>query len=105
RTKWWEPLDGRSAKDIAYQGSVQNIPDVLLESYPKITEIGEDAPITFFGHYAVMEDQPGPILDNLACLDYGMAKGGLLTAYRWDGEAKLDASKFISIPQRKDDDE
>lgn len=105
RTKWWEPIIGRKAKAIAYQGSVEDIPDVLLESYPKITEVGGHEPITFFGHYAVMEDQPEQILDNLACLDYGMAKGGLLVAYRWDGEAKLDASKFISIPQRKDDDE
>ncbi|MGZ0710071.1 hypothetical protein ACWPKO_17210 [Coraliomargarita sp. W4R53] len=47
-----------------------------------------------------MEDKPKAILPNLACLDYGMAKGGLLTAYRWDGEAKLDDTKFVSIRQR-----
>lgn len=105
RTKWWEPIIGRKAKAIAFQGGILDIPDVHLDSYPEITEVAADDPITFFGHYAVMMDKPGQILDNLACLDYGMAKGGLLTAYRWDGEAKLDASKFISIPQRKDDDE
>jgi hypothetical protein len=105
RTEWWRPLVGRTAKDIAYQGGIPEIPDVAPVSYPQITEIGEDAPITFFGHYAIMNEEPKPILPNLACLDYGMAKGGLLVAYRWDGEAKLDDSKFISTPQRKDNNE
>ncbi len=105
RTKWWEPMHGRTARDIAYQSDLSEIPDIPLESYPDVTEFNDDLPITFFGHYAVMTGKPELILDNLACLDYGMAKGGLLTAYRWDGEAKLDASKFISIPQRKDNDE
>ena len=98
-------MDGRTAKDIAYQSDLSDIPDILLESYPQVTEFDDDMPITFFGHYAVMTGKPEPILGNLACLDYGMAKGGLLTAYRWDGEAKLDESKFISIPQRKDNHE
>ena len=105
RTEWWKPLDGRTAADIAYPGGIFEIPDCAPVSYPKITEIGKDAPITFFGHYAIMEDKPEPILGNLACLDYGMAKGGLLVAYRWDGEAKLDDTKFVSISQRKDDNE
>ncbi len=105
RTKWWEPIHGRTAKDIAYQSDVSEIPDIPLESYPEATEFRDDMPITFFGHYAVMAGKPRPILNNLACLDYGMAKGGLLTAYRWDGEAKLDAHKFISVPQREDNHE
>jgi hypothetical protein len=52
-----------------------------------------------------MTGEPEPLAENIACLDYGMAKGGQLVAYRWDGEAKLDDSKFISVSQRKDDNE
>ena len=32
--------------------------------------------------------------DTVACLDYSIAKGGKLVAYRWDGEPLLDAAKF-----------
>ncbi len=105
RTEWWRPLKGRTARDIAYPGSIPEIPDVQPENYPAITEINEDMPLTFFGHYAVMSEEPKPILPNLACLDYGMAKGGRLVAYRWDGEVALDDSKFISISQQKDKNE
>jgi hypothetical protein len=100
RTEWWNSLEGRTAKDIAFDWGISEIPDVLPDDYPRIIEFEEHTPITFFGHYAVMEDKPKAILPNLACLDYGMAKGGLLTAYRWDGETKLDDTKFVSIRQR-----
>jgi hypothetical protein len=34
---------------------------------------------------------------NLACLDFSVAKDGALTAYRWDGEQKLDAGKIVQV--------
>jgi hypothetical protein len=32
-------------------------------------------------------------------LDYGLGKGGFLSAYRWDGETELDPLKFEMVPQ------
>ena len=37
---------------------------------------------------------------NLACLDYSVANGGDLTAYRWDGESKLPSEKFVTSANR-----
>jgi hypothetical protein len=44
-----------------------------------------------------MSPKNGPSLlaDNVACLDYSVAKGGMLVAYRWSGEQKLDVTNFI----------
>jgi len=58
-------------------------------------ELTEEAPITFFGHYAIKDGRPTAIRPNLACLDYGIGMGGFLCAYRWDGEVALEQEKFI----------
>ena len=34
---------------------------------------------------------------NVAILDYSVARNGALTAYRWDGEQRLDATKFVQV--------
>lgn len=51
-------------------------------------------PLTFVGHYW-MNDEPGPLTDNVACLYYSVAKGGNLCACRYSGESRLDKSKFV----------
>jgi len=38
------------------------------------------------------------ITDNIACVDYSVAKvGGKLVAYRWDGEQIINKDKFILV--------
>lgn len=32
-----------------------------------------------------------------ACVDFSAGKGGLLAAYRWDGEQTLTADKFVAV--------
>ena len=34
--------------------------------------------------------RPERLATNVACLDYSVAKGGMLCAYRWDGESEID---------------
>ena len=34
---------------------------------------------------------------NVVCLDYSIAKGGNLVAYRWQGEAQLNNSHFVHV--------
>ncbi|MCE9604539.1 MAG: metallophosphoesterase [Planctomycetia bacterium] len=48
----------------------------------------------FIGHYA-LKGRPTILAPNVACLDYGMAKGGTLCAYRWDGEQQLENERFV----------
>jgi hypothetical protein len=64
-----------------------------LSGAPEI-DYPAEAPITFFGHYAVNAERPTPVTPRLACLDYGLGKGGFLCAYRWDAETDLDPLKF-----------
>lgn len=55
-------------------------------------------PPTFIGHYWLPPARPEPLAPNLACVDYSVAKdGGMLVAYRWDGERVLDAGKFVAV--------
>ena len=44
-------------------------------------------------------DEEFPVIqaDNVICLDYSIAKGGSLVAYRWNGEDKLDRTHFVSV--------
>jgi hypothetical protein len=63
----------------------------LMPGYP------EEAPPVFMGHYWMPATaEPGPLLPNLACLDYSAANGGPMVAYRWDGERNLDPQKFLT---------
>lgn len=52
--------------------------------------------VIFFGHYNL---QGYPYLTHplRCCLDFGGAKGGFLTAYRWDGEDTLHESKLVWV--------
>lgn len=61
---------------------------------PEHALVGHDGgtPV-FVGHYW-LTGTPAVLSDKVACLDYSVAKGGKLVAYRWDGEQTLDASKL-----------
>lgn len=98
RARWWDDLEGKNCREAVF-------PDD-----PRISEAGcivpddhtpypSDALPVFFGHYALLADAPEPLSHNIACLDFGGAKGGCIGAYRWDGERVLDARKFFLSPQ------
>jgi hypothetical protein len=58
-----------------------------------------DAKPVFLGHYRLRGERPALLRQNVACVDWSVAKGGFLCAYRWDGERKLDAAKFVWTAQ------
>lgn len=99
RTKFWS-VNPKKLRDIVFQ------PDPLPEDVAKIPlqesdkhaliYYGKKEKPVFVGHYWLQGD-PKPIADNVACLDYSAVKYGKLVAYRFDGEQKLDASKFVSV--------
>ena len=55
----------------------------------------DDAKPAFVGRYWLSGRQPELLRQNIACVDWSIAKGGFLCAYRWDGERELDAGKFV----------
>lgn len=52
----------------------------------------EDKPV-FLGHFW-MDNHPAKLASNVACLDYSVANGGKLVAYRWSGEQKINDDNF-----------
>ena len=68
-----------------------NLPEHFIDTYPI------DAPPVFFGHYWLEDDYPKIQSHNAVCLDYSVAKGGSLVAYRWSGESVLNENNFVFI--------
>ena len=95
RTRWWEHLRGKACGEVVFPpdrriSGAACSPPSWHRPYP------ETAKPVFFGHFAVSDEELAPIAPNVACLDYGMGKGGRLVAYRWDGEATLMREKFVT---------
>ena len=97
RIRWWDAR-ARSHRD-AYIGppnALTHIPDDPINEDHLILYAHDEPPV-FLGHYW-LEGDPEPLALNIACLDYSVAKsGGKLVAYRWDGESRLSAEKFVSV--------
>jgi hypothetical protein len=55
----------------------------------------------YFGHYWLSADRPRILADNMACLDYSVAKGEILCAYRWQGEQKLTNDYFVWVGAKR----
>jgi hypothetical protein len=49
----------------------------------------------FIGHYWLRAATPYLLSKNIACLDFSVAKGGFLCAYRWNGETLLSEDNFV----------
>lgn len=92
RVRWWDnqATDYRRAAMLPDEGRTAFPEDPI----PNHALVGHDGgkPV-FVGHYW-LTGTPSLLSDKVACLDYSVAKGGKLVAYRWDGEPTLDVSKL-----------
>ncbi|MFM9271272.1 metallophosphoesterase [Halomonas elongata] len=90
----------RTWGDVVFQPD--NLPDELearelsAEDRARLSYYGPDQPPLFIGHYWC-EGIPALPAPNIACLDYSAVKFGRLVAYRWSGEAWLDADRFVWV--------
>lgn len=102
RSQWWLNPVGLTYRQYM-ETYVHDIPDSRLDtpiSSDVLKELGTgydvgDKPV-FFGHYW-LRGEPKIQADNVCCLDYSVAKGGNLVAYRFDGEQKLNKDKFVIV--------
>lgn len=98
RTRWYLAPDGHTYRTYALQ-SDEIACDLALDQaviaaatpYPKIGK-----PV-FVGHYWLSAHRPTVLADNVACLDFSVAKGGFLCAYRWNGEQRLKNESFVWV--------
>lgn len=67
---------------------------IPLEKLP-VLELVSGKPV-FFGHYW-MRGEPILTGPRYACLDFSVAQGGHLVAYRWSGETELSSKNLISV--------
>ena len=97
RIKWWENPNGHTLRSFAV-GKSDHLPDHPVENFEsfKDSHYKEDEKPVFFGHYWLMGN-PALYRNNICCLDYSVAKGGKLVAYRFDGEEDLMDEKLVFV--------
>jgi hypothetical protein len=98
RTRWYLPPAGHTYRTYALQ-SAEIVCDVALDMsvVQAATPYPESAKPVFVGHYWLTGRRPELLAPNVACLDYSVAKGGFLCAYRWNGEQILSNENFVWV--------
>jgi hypothetical protein len=51
----------------------------------------------FFGHISLVQNRPAQLAHNVTCVDYGIGKGGCLTAFRVKDMARPAIGEFVSV--------
>ena len=97
RFKWWEESAGHTYRSISVKMN-EDLPDepVIIENLLDHSHYAENDKPVFFGHYW-LSGNPSLYRNNICCLDYGVAEGGKLVAYRFDGEQRLSDEKLVFV--------
>jgi len=96
RLKWYEHPKGHTYRTYAMESEpIDSDAPLPEEVFAAAVPYPEDAKPVFVGHYWMQGPRPELLRRNIACVDWSVAKGGFLCAYRWDGERALDAGKFV----------
>jgi hypothetical protein len=95
RIKWWKPGTDFTFDEYIF-GDIEElkgkkIPPGTFKENNGYAEL--EVPV-FFGHYW-LKGEPVLQSDNVVCLDYSIAKGGKLVAYRYNGERVLRLDSLI----------
>jgi hypothetical protein len=98
RTRWYMAPDGHTYRTYALQ-SDEIACDLELDQ--AVIAAAAPYPATakpvFVGHYWLSAQRPGVLAENVACLDFSVAKAGFLCTYRWNGEQKLSDENFVWV--------
>lgn len=97
RIKWWEDPLQMTYKSISVE-PLDNLPEEPVEiAVLKSTDYYQSGyKKVFFGHYW-LKGEPSLYKDNVCCVDYSVAKGGELVAYRMDGNDILENDNLICV--------
>lgn len=96
RVKWWVNPVGMTYKQLSVE-TIDALPDkevdpLTVASLPYY----QDSKPVFFGHYW-MKGTPRLQQENICCADFSVAKEGVLAAYKFDGEGRLEDGKFSAV--------
>jgi len=95
RIKWWKNPKTATYRNISFR-DIKELPERPVEKTLLKNYYTENEKPVFFGHYW-MKGKPHLIRENICCLDFSVAKGGYLTAYRMDDEQVLTADKLVFV--------
>jgi hypothetical protein len=97
RIKWWENPAEMTYQSISVE-PIAHLPalPVDLAALPSSYYYPPTDKKVFFGHYW-LKGEPAFFKKNICCLDYSVAKGGKLVAYRWDGVGELEVGNFVWV--------
>lgn len=99
RIRWFEPAANQTWASYSLPRKPELAADPVPEDSPAVPYSSE-APPLFVGHFWLSDSTPEPLTPNIACLDFSVAKNGLMCAYRFDGESVLTKDKFVTVPSR-----
>ena len=85
RTQWWADPRAQFIWGEFLFNCPEAMADVVIPANQNFYVYPLDAPPVFVGHYWLTGAAPVIQRSNVVCLDYSIAKGGSLVAYRWDG--------------------
>jgi hypothetical protein len=104
RSRWYLSPRGQTYRTYALQSGEIPCDLELEEAVVAKAAVAKAAPYpttdkpVFIGHYWLKAQRPEILAENVACLDYSVAKeGGFLCAYRWNGEQKLRNENFVWV--------
>lgn len=97
RIKWWEDPSKMTYKSISVE-MVDSLPEypIELSKLKRLDFYSNNDKKVFFGHYW-LRGEPTQFKENICCLDYSIAKGGKLVAYRLNEEIILDNRNLIYV--------
>lgn len=97
RIKWWEHPSKMTYKSISVE-PIDNLPEqpIELSELKSLDYYSNNDKKVFFGHYW-LKGKPSLYKENVCCLDYSVAKGGKLVAYRLNEETILDKENLIYV--------
>jgi hypothetical protein len=97
RIKWWEKPSEMTYKSISVE-PFENLPEepIQVSELKSNDYYKSNDKKVFFGHYW-LKGEPSLYEENICCLDYSVAKGGKLVAYRLNEEAILDNGNLIYV--------
>jgi hypothetical protein len=94
RIKWWMNPNGVLLDELSIPSGL-GLGDAQFDSSKGDEFYSDDKPV-FFGHYW-LQGVPKLQTDKVCCLDFSVAKGGVLAAYRYDGEESLSDDRLVYV--------
>ena len=101
RVRWWRDGRGETYREACINRHKPGPEIPIASEFEELLAPPHDDRLPIFiGHYWLEPKRPAPLTATVACLDYSVAGGGPLVAYRWDGERQPLAEKFVFDPTR-----